>query len=90
MNAATLLTPSHENYKQNLVSQMGRVNYGYDSRYLITLTTRRDGFSGFGANSKYGVFPSVALGWNISKEALMVIRLWQVISRWQLWPLVNI
>ena len=71
MNTAILLTPSHENYTQNLVSQMGRVNYGYDSRYLITLTTRRDGFSGFGANSKYGVFPSVAFGWNISKEAFI-------------------
>ncbi len=71
MNAATLLTPSHENYKQNLLSQMGRINYSYDSRYLLTLTTRRDGFSGFGTNSKYGIFPSVAFGWNLSKEAFM-------------------
>jgi TonB-linked SusC/RagA family outer membrane protein len=71
MNAATLLTPSYENYKQNLVSQMGRINYGFDSRYLLTLTMRRDGFSGFGVNSKYGVFPSIAFGWNISREAFM-------------------
>lgn len=71
MNAATLLTPSADNYTQNLVSQMGRINYSYDSRYLLTLTTRRDGFSGFGVNSKYGIFPSVALGWNISKEDFM-------------------
>ncbi len=71
MNAATLLTPSHENYTQNLVSQMGRLNYSYDSRYLLTVTARRDGFSGFGVNSKYGVFPSLAFGWNISKEAFM-------------------
>ena len=38
---------------------MLRVNYGYDSRYLLTVTTRRDGFSAFGANTdKYGLFPS--------------------------------
>lgn len=71
MNTATLLTPSSDNYTQNLVSQMGRINYSYNSRYLLTLTTRRDGFSGFGVNSKYGVFPSVALGWNISRESFM-------------------
>lgn len=71
MNSATLLTPSHDNYTQNLLSQMGRINYSFDSRYLLTVTARRDGFSGFGANSKYGVFPSLAFGWNISKEAFM-------------------
>lgn len=53
------------------VSQMGRVNYSYDSRYLFTFTVRRDGSSVFGQNNKYGVFPSVALGWNISREAFM-------------------
>jgi len=51
------------------VSQMGRLNYTYDSKYLFTVTARRDGSSVFGANtSKYGVFPSAALGWNVSKE----------------------
>ncbi|MDR1937923.1 MAG: SusC/RagA family TonB-linked outer membrane protein, partial [Tannerellaceae bacterium] len=49
-----------------MLSQMGRVNYSYDSRYLFTFTVRRDGSSVFGANNKYGVFPSVAAGWNIS------------------------
>ncbi len=71
MNTATLLTPTSNYSKQNLVSQMLRVNYGYDGRYLLTLTTRRDGYSGFGAGTKYGTFPSVALGWNISREAFM-------------------
>lgn len=57
--------------KTNL-SQMGRINYSYDSRYLFTLTARRDGASVFGANTtKYGLFPSVALGWNIAKESFM-------------------
>lgn len=53
------------------VSQMGRLNYSYDSRYLFTFTVRRDGSSVFGANNKYGVFPSVALGWNIANESFM-------------------
>ncbi len=53
------------------VSQMGRLNYGYDSRYLATLTVRRDGASVFGANNKYGVFPSAALAWNIHNESFM-------------------
>ena len=52
------------------LSQMARINYGYDSRYLFTFTVRRDGASPFGANTdKHGWFPSAALGWNIDKEA---------------------
>lgn len=53
------------------VSQMGRLNYSYDSRYLFTFTVRRDGSSVFGADNKYGTFPSVALGWNIANEQFM-------------------
>ena len=71
MRSATLLTPSYVNFKQNLLSQMGRLNYGYDGRYLVTLTARRDGYSGFGTNSKYGVFPSAAVAWNIHRESFM-------------------
>jgi TonB-linked SusC/RagA family outer membrane protein len=69
MASATLLTPSAVYFKQNLLSQMGRLNYGFDGRYLITLTARRDGFSGFGATKKYGIFPSAAVAWNIHKES---------------------
>jgi TonB-linked SusC/RagA family outer membrane protein len=71
MSAATLLTPSSTNFKQNLLSQMGRLNYGYDGKYLLTLTVRRDGYSGFGANNKYGTFPSAAVAWNLHREAFM-------------------
>lgn len=53
------------------VSQMGRLNYSYDSRYMLTLTVRRDGASVFGANNKYGVFPSAAAAWNIHNEGFM-------------------
>jgi TonB-linked SusC/RagA family outer membrane protein len=59
-------------FKSNLLSQMLRVNYTYDSRYLFTATARRDGSSVFGsATTKYDLFPSVALGWNISNENFM-------------------
>ena len=71
MNAASLLTPSSTNYKQNVLSQMLRVNYGYNSKYLLTLTARRDGYSGFGASTKYGTFPSAAFAWNIDQESFM-------------------
>src|SRR6185437_1815844 len=55
-----------------LNSQMARINYSYGDRYLLTLTARRDGSSVFGANtSKFDVFPSAAIGWNVSKEAFM-------------------
>lgn len=50
------------------ISQMGRANYSFDSRYLFTFTVRRDGSSVFSEGLKYGVFPSVAVGWNLHHE----------------------
>ncbi len=47
---------------------MTRVNYNFDSKYLITWTMRRDGYSAFGNNNKRGYFPSIAGGWTISEE----------------------
>lgn len=73
---ATQSNGSFYDRKTNL-SQMGRVNYSYDSRYLLTVTARRDGASVFGANTtKYGVFPSVAFGWNLHNEAFMSGQEW--------------
>ena len=54
--------------KNELQSFFGRVNYSYDSKYLLTATLRADGSSKFGTNNKYGYFPSFALGWNMSQE----------------------
>lgn len=51
-----------------LQSFMARFNYDYNEKYLLTLTGRYDGSSRFGRNNKYGFFPSVAAGWNISNE----------------------
>jgi TonB-linked SusC/RagA family outer membrane protein len=52
-------------------SFMGRINYDYKDKYLLTATLRRDGSTKFGENVKYGVFPGVALAWNISNEPFM-------------------
>ena len=53
-----------------LVSFFGRANYSYDNRYMVTATLRRDGSSRF-SNNKWGLFPSVALGWNIANEEFL-------------------
>lgn len=58
-------------FKNELQSFFGRVQYGYDSKYLVTATMRADGSSKFGENNKYGYFPSVGLGWNLHKESFM-------------------
>ncbi|MCX2679450.1 TonB-dependent receptor [Galbibacter sp. EGI 63066] len=55
-------------FENQLQSFFGRLNYVYDSRYMLTATMRADGSSKFGDNNKYGYFPSVALGWNIMNE----------------------
>lgn len=47
---------------------MGRINYSYLSKYLLTLTLRRDGFSAFGQDNPWALFPSAALAWRISEE----------------------
>jgi len=53
------------------ISSMLRINYQFKNKYLLTLTTRRDGTSVFGANHKFGVFPSVAAAWILSDEKFM-------------------
>ncbi len=54
-----------------LLSYLGRVNYSLNDRYLVTASFRADGSSRFGANNKFGYFPSVAVGWRITQEDFM-------------------
>lgn len=54
-----------------LASYLGRVNYSFKDRYLLSMSLRRDGSSNFGPNNKWGVFPSASVGWNISEENFM-------------------
>lgn len=52
-------------------SFFGRLNYNYNEKYLATFTLRADGSSKFGANNKYGLFPSAAVAWRISQEEFL-------------------
>ncbi len=55
----------------SLASYIGRLSYDYAGKYLLTANIRRDGSSNFGPQYKYGVFPSVSVGWRISEEAFL-------------------
>lgn len=61
---------SMSSYKNDnsLVSFFGRVNYAYNNKYLLQMSLRREGASRFGDNNKWGNFPAVSAGWNISEE----------------------
>ncbi len=71
---AAVIAPSVSYSETALISQMLRFNYGYASKYLFTLTMRRDGYSGFGEDTKWGLFPSAALGWNLANESFFPIK----------------
>ena len=66
-----VVEPSYSYSNQVTLSTMLRLNYTYDDRFLLTLTGRRDGFSGFGLNNKWGNFASGAVGWNLHNETFM-------------------
>ena len=64
-NSSSAASPSR------ISSFFGRINYGYNDKYLATVTLRRDGSSVFGGNNKYAYFPGVSVGWKIDKEDFM-------------------
>lgn len=55
----------------SLISYLARVNYAFKDKYLLTATIRTDGSSRFGANNRWGSFPSFSLGWRLSEEAFL-------------------
>ncbi len=65
---AQVIVPEYRFTQTDLISTMLRVNYGFREKYLLTLTGRRDGYSGFGASDKWGTFGTVAGAWVISRE----------------------
>lgn len=71
MQAGAVSSVSSYADRYSAVSQMGRLNYSFDSRYLFTFTVRRDGSSVFAEGKKYGVFPSAAIGWNLHHESFL-------------------
>ena len=54
-----------------MVSYFGKLNYSYEGRYLASVTVRRDASSRFGKYNNSGIFPSVSLGWRLSKEKFL-------------------
>ena len=54
--------------ENKLIGFFGRVSYGYDNRYNVLVSLRREGSSKFGKNHKWGNFPSISAGWNIMNE----------------------
>ena len=58
----------------SLASYFGRLSYNYAERYMLQVTVRRDGSSRFGTNNKWGTFPSVSVGWNLTNEPFMQKR----------------
>jgi TonB-linked SusC/RagA family outer membrane protein len=70
-NAAIVLGVGSNLIQWTINSYMGRLNYDYNDKYLVTATLRRDGSSRFGVNTKYGNFPAIALGWNVSNESFL-------------------
>lgn len=71
LSAATSVTGSSSYSAYALASTIGRINYSYKNRYLLQGAIRNDGSSLFGADSRYGTFPSVSAGWIVSDETFM-------------------
>ena len=70
--APTTITANNSgDSRNNLYSLFTGFSYDYKGRYLVSGTFRRDGSSRFGADNKFGYFPSFQLGWNLSKEAFL-------------------
>ncbi|WP_461040642.1 SusC/RagA family TonB-linked outer membrane protein [Spirosoma harenae] len=61
-------TPGSNQNEWTLISYLGRVNYTFNDKYLLTASIRADGDSKFGVNNKYGIFPSVAFAWQLGDE----------------------
>lgn len=68
----SIISTPVSNYKEwALASYLGRLNYTFDNKYLLTLTGRADGSSRLSANNKWDFFPSAALAWNLHNESFM-------------------
>lgn len=66
-NAANTYSSSYE-YKHAIASYIGRLNYNYDDKYLLSAVIRRDGSSRLSKNIRWGTFPSISVGWRLDRE----------------------
>jgi TonB-linked SusC/RagA family outer membrane protein len=69
LGGAEQISEKHSNVEERVInSYLGRINYSYANKYLLTASYRADGSSVFGKNNKWGYFPSVSLAWRVSQE----------------------
>ncbi|MEZ4773300.1 MAG: TonB-dependent receptor [Bacteroidia bacterium] len=71
LEAAATNTPFISGNRRALLSAAARAEYDYNSKYYVTLSSRADASTVFGANNKWGFFPAVGLGWNVHHEKFM-------------------
>ena len=69
INAAQAISTWNQNLNEwSIISYLGRINYGFQDKYLLTATIRSDGSSRFGSNKRFAAFPSIAGAWRVSEE----------------------
>ncbi|WP_375444747.1 SusC/RagA family TonB-linked outer membrane protein [uncultured Fibrella sp.] len=71
INGGTVNSGSESIQDYTILSLLGRANYTFNDKYLVTATIRRDGSSRFGANNRWGTFPSASVGWRVSEEPFL-------------------
>ncbi|MBO0938285.1 TonB-dependent receptor [Fibrella sp. HMF5335] len=76
LNAGQVTSGSSDLQEWSLLSYLGRVQYDYNGKYLLSAAVRADGSSRFGAANRYGYFPSVSAGWNVSQESFLKGATW--------------
>lgn len=76
LNAAQIRKTSSGQGDRKILSGVGRINYGYDNKYLLSMSVRADGSSVFGENNKWGYFPAASIGWRLSRENFMKNFAW--------------
>jgi TonB-dependent starch-binding outer membrane protein SusC len=71
LTGGTNLTVDDQSWEKVLLSFLGRVNYEFKGKYLLSASLRRDGFSGFAPGHKWGNFPGASVGWKVNEESFM-------------------
>ncbi|WP_176956085.1 SusC/RagA family TonB-linked outer membrane protein [Catalinimonas alkaloidigena] len=76
INAANQVTATADVQAWRLLSYLGRVNYSFQSKYILTAAIRSDGSSRFGPNNRWAAFPSIGAGWTLSQESFFPTNPW--------------
>jgi TonB-linked SusC/RagA family outer membrane protein len=75
-SASTVTAATDQSFGWGLVSLLGRVNYSYDDKYLLSLSARYDGSSRFDPSGRWGLFPAFSAGWVLTKENFLINSSW--------------